>query len=83
LNCDKQGSTNAHEVFDTQSYLTYEDQATQTEDEDDQDPDLHDLIFLLYGIQKQCFCHQIMIVIFILNFEQFEIFLHTLLAMQT
>ena len=36
-------------MADTQSCHTYEDQATQTEDEDDNDQDLTDVAVLPYG----------------------------------
>jgi len=50
LQRNKQRSSNCRNINDTQSCHTYEDQATQTEDEDDQDPDLHDVALLPYGI---------------------------------
>ena len=36
-------------LTDSHSCHTYEDQATQTEDEDDNDPDLRDVAILPYG----------------------------------
>ena len=36
-------------MTDSHSCHTYEDQATQTEDEDDNDPDLRDVALLPYG----------------------------------
>ncbi len=52
LQRNKHRDSHCKHVNDTQSCHTYEDQATQTEDEDDQDPDLQDVALLPYGKAK-------------------------------